>query len=221
MGSPEAVEFYALLEVLQSGRTPDNGRSKKTQVMKWCLEEALLEFQRQALGQAKTITICRDERAQRLLIRYSSCDSALRVDRGMLGMAKNFGTGADQITQATASVLSRFCTKCHGCPNQNIEPKLDEDLLQHIKSHIEVVVVDAAADELLSSNIGRGRRSAAVELSDAKLTPNLILVARDRAHASRRRAESSKSQAPLHRTRRKFKDSCCLNLPCQDHQAPL
>lgn len=193
MGSPEAVEFHALLEDLQSGKTPDNSRSKKTHVMKWCLEEALLEFQRQALGQAKTITICRDERAQRLLIRYSSCDSALRVDRGMLAMAKKFGTGADQITQATASALSRFCTKCHGCPNQNVGSVLDEDLLQHIKNHIEVLVVDAAADELLSGNIGRGRRSAAVELSDANLTPNLILVARDRAHASRRRAQLLKS----------------------------
>lgn len=176
-----------MLDDLMGGRATSGPASSKVRAMKWCLEEALLESQRAALSNSRTITLCRDERAQRLLVRYSSCSTDLQMDRGMLGLAKNFGTGADQITEATASILQRFCTEKHGCPNSHVQPSLNERLLDHIKGKIEVLVVDAAADELLAGDIGRGRRSAASELTDACLTPHLLLVARDRAHASRRR----------------------------------
>ena len=188
VGSPPPEEFHAELEHLLLGRaTPGPGMSSsKTRAMKWCLEEALLESQREALSQASSITLCRDERAQRLLVRYSCCSKNLEMDRGMLGLAKDFGTGAEQTTEATGAIIRRFCTVKHGCPTNDAQPCLDEGLLAHIKSKIEVLVVDAAADELLSGDIGRGRRSAATEMTEANLTPNVLRVARDLAHASRR-----------------------------------
>jgi len=190
VGSPDATLFSEVLGNLLNGRAPDGPPSAKTRAVIWCLEEALLESQRAALRNCGAVTLARDERAQRLLVRYAACGTSLQLERGMLGLAKGFGTGAEAITEATEGLLRRVCTQKHGCPNRNIQPVLDEDLPQHIKNRIEVLVVDAAADELLSGDIGRGRRTAAAELTDAQLTPNLLLVARDRAHASRRRGAS-------------------------------
>jgi hypothetical protein len=86
-------------------------------------------------------------------------------------------------------------------------------------------VVDAAADELLFGDVGRGRRTAAAELTDAQLTPNLLLVARDRAHASRRRGASVVGSWRYDAYESVVFERVCLikfdKLALQGHQAPV
>ena len=66
----------------------------------------------------------------------------------------------------------------------------DRALQRHIQNCIEIVVSDSAANETLAANMGRGRRQDPTSTANDNelLTPNLVLVGRDCAHAFRRPA---------------------------------
>ena len=56
---------------------------------------------------------------------------------------------------------------------------------------MELITTDAAANEILATNIGAGKRSAELEPANgdgdnSTLTPNLKMVGRDKAHSFRR-----------------------------------
>jgi hypothetical protein len=133
----------------------------------------------------------------------------LRTDCGVLGVAKHMVDGSSEtITDSTERVLRALCTPCHNPPRgaDGLAPsqsnKFDQALFVHICEHIELLMTDGAGNEQLSQDQGRGRRGVAQEQATKVLTPNLIMVTRDCAHASRRtpaRAPASALTTSLHR----------------------
>lgn len=72
------------------------------------------------------------------------------------------------------------------------KPKgMDVVFYDKLRKSIEIVKVDSASDELLSSSMMRGRDGVNADGAGewTALTPNMKLVARDALHASRRSAQ--------------------------------
>ena len=95
----------------------------------------------------------------------------------------------DPKARATREVLRRFCTKFRDPPRyySGPEPEFEEALFETVRKRIEIILTDAAPNELLASNVSRGARDPGIEKSGAEvLLPCLKLVARDHAHAFRR-----------------------------------
>ena len=178
------------LQPLQQGKA--GNPHSKAKAITWCLREALLDIDRDFVKQAKTLSICRDDRAQRLLMRFTGSTSNLDVRSGVLGIgtAHREKPDADGIVAATKEVLEGFCTPRRGAPFHGDGPKhinaisIDVELLTHVQQIIEVIAVDEEAAEVKAADIGRGRRASALEL--APITPNLKFVTRDKAHGFRR-----------------------------------
>ena len=112
---PSLEAFAQVWDMLRRGTAVDKGldgvgSAKKLSKMRWCISEALRRLDRKALGNAKCISLSRDERDGRLSIRYSATDAELNTRRRWLGQARGFGTGAAAITEATATVIRRLAT---------------------------------------------------------------------------------------------------------------
>lgn len=187
VASPSTEEMVEHLRTLQSGRCVERGY--KSNARTWCLREAMLDIDRKFVNSARSLAICRDERHQRLLIRFTGSTTNLETRSGVLGMARDMGASAVCIVAATKQVFEQFCTPRRNPPRNGdhggtADGVLDQKLLLHLQDIVEVIVVDEAANEAKAANIGRGRRASAMELEP--ITPNLKFVARDKAHGYRR-----------------------------------
>lgn len=163
----------------QHGIGPD-----KLRQLSFCLSEAKRMLTRAWLMEsAATIALQQDERNQRLLLRFTAASSNMERRSGVLGLAKNFGSAAGSISQATERIIREFCTPGFFAPGlQTTEFPLCEALLESIRSKIEVVTCDNAGDEQKATELLRTRSG-----SDGKpFLPNMRLGLRDHAHASRR-----------------------------------
>ena len=142
------------------------------------LGRSIISKDRKALRQAARISLVRDMRKGRLLIRFVCVDSKLRVRRGTLGIRRNFGHSSMAILKATGDILKKAAT-IRRCVQQ---PVLDKQLLRHIRKTITMICTDSASDEITAAEMMRGN-----VLNDMTiLTPNLRVVLRDFAHSSRR-----------------------------------
>jgi len=165
-GAPPISDFAELLVHMEKGesgrqtaqRQRNAASSTKTARMRWAVVEAMREKDRLFLRQAVTIVLARDERRNRLLVRFSACDAKLNVRRGFMGQARGAGGKSLQVVDATRKVLKEFCTVNHGVPDGVGQAMLDEALYKHIRSKIEMVVSDSASNEVMAADIGRGRR---------------------------------------------------------------
>lgn len=143
----------------------------------------------------------------------------VEVRSGVLGLTKAFGTGAANIVKATHHVVKRFLSgNLRRTAGGDDGPATSAgevlpDTLDRVLAKVEAVTVDAASDELLAAELGRGegidredvagllRLRGSSRDDDAPalargpiaatdllkpLTPNLRLVIRDVTHASRR-----------------------------------
>ena len=190
---PSLEAFAQVWDMLRRGTAVDKGldgvgSAKKLSKMRWCISEALRRLDRKALGNAKCISLSRDERDGRLSIRYSAADAELNRRRRWLGQARGFGTGAAAITEATATVIRLLATPGYGAPGHDRSAAVcDAALADHIFRHIESVTVDAASDEVLSGELirGGGLRGSAAAAALA-ITPNLRFILRDKTHGARR-----------------------------------
>lgn len=91
--------------------------------------------------------------------------------------------------RATREVLRRFSTKYSDPPRYYAgpNPEFNQKLFDNLRTKVEIVLTDAAPNELLASNVTRGTRNPNIEEPGAEvLLPSLKLVARDHAHAFRR-----------------------------------
>ncbi len=196
LDTPSTTAFSTTLEVLRKGSPPAagvEGVGKRTKVerLEWCLCEAVLELDRQCLNRDDiSITLVRDERQQRLLVRFVASGNDLVRHSGELGQSKNFGTSAEALTTATHDILKRFATRNldppHCCRRNIQPPTLDDTLFQRLRAGIEGLTIDSAADELLGAEqLRKGNRELL-----APLCPNLKVITRDKAHGSRRQSHS-------------------------------
>ena len=142
------------------------------------------------LKNATMLSLRRDERNQRLMVRFCAVNHKdFSVRRNTFGDAKKFGSGATQITTATQMLISKFCTvgdgllpPVHNGKPHRQQPSLDTDLEQHCRTIQKQLVIDAAADERLSARqMVEGCNHDGIDA----LTPNQT-VTLDKAHASRR-----------------------------------
>ena len=183
--APSVDHFQKVLTHVRLGhaerqKIEDLGGSTKIKKMRDCLAEALFSKDRKALRQAARISLVRDMRKGRLLIRFVCVDSKLRIRRGTLGIRRNFGHSSVAILKATGDILKKAATICR-CVQQ---PVLDRKLLRHIRKTTTMICTDSAADEITAAEMMRGN----VLRNMATLTPNLRVVLRDFAHSSRRTA---------------------------------
>ena len=119
-----------------------------------------------------------------------ACLDDLSVVSGCLGLRPVEGS-ADDLTRVTKLLISEFCAPDLGVPrnfcplaaSKEVSPtKLEKTLL----AKVTILVSDAAANELLSGEILRGKRVAASSSEAVPWMPGVVVVGRDGAHASTR-----------------------------------
>jgi hypothetical protein len=211
--APSAKTFKALWKGVRKGSSLDSlralGGREKLGNMRWCLAEALRIQDRQFLASAACICLARDERDGRLVVRFSATDSNLTTRRGLLGLARDWGSGAQAIADTTVDLVQQCSVTGEGMPRGGMKRVVGAErvalhshaVATHVLRHVEAVTTDAARDEILGS-----------ELLQTKAMPNLRFILRDKAHGARR--TSNRTLA------------CCKHMPTPWHcqytvQCPL
>ena len=192
-GCPSLGEFESLFNDIGDGKSlrkcgGNSSFSDKVQLMAWSLKESLAERDRKALASAETISLVRDARHNRLLIRFASVDSEFQTHSGIVGSMKDMGDKAGQVVAATREGLKRLCTSRDRPPRwyKGAEESFDSSLMHHIMEKTEIITTDSAENELVAGDIGRGRRDPMIESDSATtLFPNLKLTAHDAPHSLR------------------------------------
>ncbi|CAE7237118.1 unnamed protein product [Symbiodinium sp. CCMP2456] len=152
--------------------------------MTWCLAEAVKAIDQEAVAASEAISLYRDERKGRILIRFRAVGKDLQTVAGCLGQERDGGTGSRNLTVATYRIMQRFCTRFIQPPEHSKQPAvLKRHLLSHLRSAVTSLSVDAAQDEVVSAELMRAK---ALNATIQKLTPNLRFIVRDKAHSSRR-----------------------------------
>lgn len=180
--APSADAFKHAWDAICAGLAPNAGvpgvgRRKKVVRMIKCLAEGIRMIDREWIVKAKSMALVRDERDSRLVVRFSLTTGELECRQGILGQARHFGSGAEAITEATGQIIKEFAATT--CPDGPVPELLEA----HIRNTIHQLAVDAASDETLS---GRMMQRGTNLDGERPLTPNLILITRDKAHGSRR-----------------------------------
>ena len=139
-----------------------------------CIFEAVERRHRALARAADTITLFRDASQGLLVIRALFCDRKLNQNHVLMGLNRDQGSDAFDITEATQKIIEEFSLPhkklCSDAERQAAE------LTMHIRSKIEAVCVDSASNEIKSAGLMR----------TSGVAPNLKVIIRDRAHASRR-----------------------------------
>ncbi len=210
-GAPCPLKLKEVLHGLQRGKSErEEGRGSKVAELRWAIAEAYASLDRAFLGKATSVALCRDERHGKLLVRFSATTEDFEHRNGTIALVQLDGCTAFDLVAATRKALTIFCACFLGSTDPSHPSKLDKELLDWIRTHVEVVANDAASNEMLAGDVGRGRRvwndqllldgcnsarmpGSALENrgpnadNDANLlTPNLMLVHRDHAHCARR-----------------------------------
>ena len=185
--APSKQQFQDVLGDCLKG-VPDSGHDGvgcqlKLKQMSWCLSEAVLKQDRDALKRAASITIHQYAAAPHLLVRFTASMPDLSVRRGFLGVAKDSGTTSEHIRQATEQVLNDFCTPRLSPPGKHTAQcqGLDPELQAAIQKRVHVFDADGAADEQRA-----GRLLMTSSCGSPAVFPHIDTLMRDQAHASRR-----------------------------------
>ena len=107
-------------------------------------------------------------------------EATLKTRVGMLGVIRDPEPGAEGIAKGTAEILQTAATKWAFFKRRR--RKLLNRFDQRMKSIVHMVAVDAAADEVLASEIMRMPALASL----GNITPDLRFMQRDKAHGGRR-----------------------------------
>ena len=158
-GAPPTEDFMSLLGKLQEGKPLSERQScswsDKKALMTWALHETLLEMERKEMMLAATISLARDARRARLLIKYGFCTSDFGARAGVLGLVMGGGDKGGDVVRSTRRIIRRFCTKFSHPPRwySGPEPSFNEDLYSHICSTVEIIMSDSAANEVLAGSL--------------------------------------------------------------------
>ena len=142
-----------------------------------------------------SMTLSQDKRGTRLLSRWRAATPELEMKSGTLALSREVANvfqglmGADSTRKATMTMLMKAVTSgtppCRSTTTTE-QPQPDVKEYKHLTEIIEVFAADAAADE---QNVGRqlGKTLAITPDVLEPVLPNLYIVAKDKAHAARRR----------------------------------
>ena len=179
-GAPSAHQFAQAWKELRAGAAHagiDSAGCARGKVwrMLCCLAEAAFARDREFLmSEGILAALHRDEKNGRLQIDYTACNTKLETRAGTLGILDNQG-GTFGIVATTKQVLERFWTDAQG--------NFDARGYDQFRHAVELLNVDAAPDEIAACR--EQSKPSAPELQSA-LTPNVRVIARDRAHGSQR-----------------------------------
>ena len=93
LGTPPTSFFSELVDHIQNGAGATPEQEWKHLGGTWCLAEALKAMDQRFLARARAVTLLRDERKGRLMIRFLAVGPDL-VRIGTLGQEQGHGTGA-------------------------------------------------------------------------------------------------------------------------------
>ena len=189
--APPAKEFQSCLRRMRKGRSARDGGgcSDKTNLMRWCLAEAMLDEHRAAARKCSSVVLIRDERQGKLMVRFRLCESAtLNVRSGVLALETLPGGHAEEILLGTRRGLETFCQSRYNAPRgfRGSIPEYDKDLFEKLRQKCQMVVTDCASAELLAQNLATGFRRTSTDENETPLFPGQKIIGRDRAHASQR-----------------------------------
>ena len=162
--SQESFEEF-LTQALQGQSVRDGGvTSDKRIKMRWALTEAILARNRKLLADSQSMTLLRDERKGKLLVRFRAVLRDLSTVSGCFGLLPVSGS-ADSIASATDTLMEAYCTPMRQPPRASCvtESSVDQALLQHLRQTVTIIVTDAAASEQIATDLQRGRREFADE----------------------------------------------------------
>ena len=125
-----------------------------------------------------SLTLMRDERKTRLLVRFCAADTSFRRRFGIMGVVRGCGSKADQIVKGTSQIITDFATANRGTKR----PRVSVGLRRKVRKTTHHVAVDSASNEVLSTDIQR----LPLIPTMAPLTPNCTSPVRDAAHSCRR-----------------------------------
>ena len=195
--APSLVQWKALWDTLRSKRFMERVKEAEGEIfrakarkMQYCLAEALRCRQRNFLDKASCLTLSIDAAETRLLVRFTGVTPDLEVMSGVLGMTRSKDTGHRAILQQLKEVITRSATSLIGAPVEAGQSatktghSFDQRLFDKICRAVRVWNSDAAPDEMLAA------KTSEIAADDVRpLLPNLTIINRDRAHASRRVAK--------------------------------
>jgi len=158
----------------------------KRRRMEWCMAEAKRKGDREFLQQATVASLMADARGGSLLVRLAASDVQLNTRAMTLGLKHHYGSANEDAQKAIMTVIADMSTSHRGAPPRGWglpQPlaEYDANLAAHVAEIVEVFTADAASDEQLA-----GRELQHPSSGSPSPLPNLKLVIRDKAHASRR-----------------------------------
>ena len=191
--APSKAEYDKVCDAILKGEA--TCRTAKECKMTWTVAEALKSEDQKHFEKSHSVALFRDESKGRLALRFRTISNKLEEHSGFLGQEVDFGAGAKAVTEATASVMRRACSRFAGAPynaigadpakSKNVRGRafIKKPLFKKLRHAVKVLTVDAAADETLS---GEMMRSSMLSGMQQRLTPNLTFLNRDKTHGSRR-----------------------------------
>jgi hypothetical protein len=190
IGSPPLADFLVVLHDSRQGLAHASnktvGHRHKISRMRWCLAEAIKDIERSHIKHSIAVALHQDAREQLFLVRYAAVTKDMHVMRGVLGIARNFGTTSDDICKAIVDICKQFCTPRLSPPHVDKHNLMaNNDLFEHLRLIVEVVDADAAADEQRAIRILQGTAKS-MAITQRAFFPNLKVVLRDRTHAATR-----------------------------------
>jgi hypothetical protein len=193
-GSPSYDEFLKVWDSATSGvapwqGVPGVGSQRKVNQMRYCLAQGIFELDREFLSKGLVrMSVARDEREGRLLLRYTACCDQLEVRRGLIWKgSKVRGTG-DSITAATAQGFKNLATRYCGAPDPThgdprVKPYTNVWLVKKMIHSTEVLKTDSASNEIVSC---REMFKEGVDIDGETCKFSNMMIGRDKAHGSRR-----------------------------------
>ena len=158
---------------------------------KWVLAEAARELNRVFFkSRGVVLSLQQDARAMTLSVRYSGCNADLQRRQGLLGMVdtRRWRDGfSENIKEATLLAIKHACTPLYKPPHpqSGAVATPDFELISNMFLAFEVFSADAAKDEQIVGGLLKGAKLEELELWPSVM-PNLKVVHKDNAHASRR-----------------------------------
>eukprot|EP00439_Symbiodinium_sp_Y106_P057391 s6343_g8.t1 len=142
--------FRQLSNDTSDRHVPGVSAERKTANIEWCIVEAARHIWRERLRQASFVSVLRDERHKRVLIRFRCVDKDLNLTHGLFGQLKDtYSSTAFGLVQATLQVIRDMCTPGLGLPGSACENlTCDEDLVQHVRRSVLSTTVDSAGNEV-------------------------------------------------------------------------
>ena len=101
---------------------------------------------------AATISLARDARRDRLLIKYGFCTSDFGARAGVLGLVMGGGDKGGDVVRSTRRIIRRFCTKFSHPPRwySGPEPSFNEDLYLGIPKPLGGEIADTLEKTIFS-----------------------------------------------------------------------